>query len=1446
MAISQTQIVDYLNKKVGYGVTKTDTSTAKYPFNESIASPLLTPGQYIWQQDFDIPNVSSAPSANTVINGSTIVSVYNVSTGAAVQLAPLSESISNETWSTGITNWIPPSFGSGYQLKLYAGPSGASANAVAAYTQLPVAGSGNNDSWFFDYQSGIVNFADTNVPTAVSGNVVYAMGSVYTGALGITNFANVNIVGNITSTSGNIVLTNGTIYAPNHVASANVTAANVVATTGLYGTGVLSSLTVNGVTQIFNATQASSTTTGALQVAGGISTQANLFVGGNARIYGNLEVDGTLTYLNTTTTQISGTEIVAGVISANSGTASSSTTTGALQVLGGAGITGAIYAGSVQNTPIGSTTASTGAFTTLTSTGTVTASGNIVAAAVTPSTTNTTGALVVPNGGIGATGNLNVGVGGGTNVHQILGNVVIGYGNGVSGALTTLEVNNNNATPMNSTSVVHVWGAVGNSSKITNDTTTATTSQGSMFIARTASGTASAPTGVSSGQTLGAFIARGYGSTGFNIVNPAASAGMVVQAAQSFTDSNQGSQLYLNVIPLNTSTAITGMWIDTTGNVVIPATTTSTTTATGALVVAGGAGIAGNATIGANLVVGSGALIGGDLIPSANVAYSLGNPTNQWKSLWVSGNTINIGGVAISANITNGLSVNNAINATVIGNLAPASATFTSVAAQTETVGGLQAVAIGNVTPGTGAFTTLTSTSTVTASGNIVAASGTATTSTSTGALVVLGGVGVSGAINSNGIYSTNGTLNNVVIGNVTPNTGAFTGLTASGNAIVSGNIVAASGTPLSVVAQSLTQGALLVPGTGGAAIGGSVNIGGTTQTGVNSTNYLGFFGSTTGSYPVIRAQGGDSTVGLVVGSGGTGSIAFNSGTNTTVGTGTNFAVLSGATSGSSNYLTVSGTASGSNPTLGINGTDTNVGILITPKGTGNVVITSTTTSTSTTTGALVVQGGVATQGNLNVGGIIYGGTTQSTIALTNPLAVLTGNYNNYTQIQIQNTNTGGASVSADFIATAPNGTDSTNYIDMGINGNNYSVSSWTISGANDGYVYIDGGNLTLGTDTIGKTVAIHVGGLFANNIVATFNANNVQPTSSTTGTMVITGGAGFSGNINVGNAAVFNSAQNAGQDFIVKGKNDNTLIWARPNNSYDSVIIGNSATASTAVVGAKLNINTTDSIIIPVGSSAQRPGTGVAGMVRYNTTSNSLEYYNGSTSNWASTSNLFTTIVEQQFNGDGVTTAFTLSQTATTASCIVSINGILQIGGASYAYTVSGTTLTFSQAPLSTDVIDVRLLTTTATVTAISTNSGYTEVLAVDNVGIQYYTDIGNTATLQYVMLPNGGIANFNPNVTISSAGTATTVDSFYANTYSSAEYTVTSTISGPYKEISKILVVSDGTGAYITELGAVNTAGNILVNWTASMSGNIVLLQGNATNASTVVRLNKYYQAI
>jgi hypothetical protein len=118
--------------------------------------------------------------------------------------------------------------------------------------------------------------------------------------------------------------------------------------------------------------------------------------------------------------------------------------------------------------------------------------------------------------------------------------------------------------------------------------------------------------------------------------------------------------------------------------------------------------------------------------------------------------------------------------------------------------------------------------------------------------------------------------------------------------------------------------------------------------------------------------------------------------------------------------------------------------------------------------------------------------------------------------------------------------------------------------------------------------------------------------------------------------------------------------------------------------------------------------------MVRFNTTQNNLEIYDNNA--WTPVgSTEFTVISDQQFAGDGATVAFTLSSTQTTNSCIVSINGVVQIP--TLAYAVAGTNptcvLTFTEAPASGDVIDVRQITTTVTVMQIDNVSGNAIVAA-------------------------------------------------------------------------------------------------------------------------------------
>jgi hypothetical protein len=178
MAVSDTQKVDYLWKKLGYGATKTDTNALKKAPNEAIASPLLLRGDKVWKNASSIPASIPGSSAG-------VVTVYT--TAAPQECTQDITSTANRTWKTTLTDWISPEIGSTYQVKVYIHTASDAGNAAASGTQVFATGSGNDDEWFFDYQSGVLHFVGSNLPNGVSftGKSVYISGARYTGDFGV-------------------------------------------------------------------------------------------------------------------------------------------------------------------------------------------------------------------------------------------------------------------------------------------------------------------------------------------------------------------------------------------------------------------------------------------------------------------------------------------------------------------------------------------------------------------------------------------------------------------------------------------------------------------------------------------------------------------------------------------------------------------------------------------------------------------------------------------------------------------------------------------------------------------------------------------------------------------------------------------------------------------------------------------------------------------------------------------------------------------------------------------------------------------------------------------------------------------------------------------------------------------------------------------------------------
>jgi hypothetical protein len=203
MALADSTKVDFLWKKLGFGVAKTAPPANKEAFNESIPSPLLMRGDKVWQSSGSIPGVK--PSAT-----SAIVQIYQDAAGGSNTIETTEDLTApdNQTWKTNITDWIPTEFGSTYLVKIYVDNTGA-ANPQSTGTQLFQAGSGNEDGWFFDYQAGLLNFNGDNIPsqigTGVTGKSIYVVGARYVGPFGVGGG----------STIGNLTVTDTTVSTSN-------------------------------------------------------------------------------------------------------------------------------------------------------------------------------------------------------------------------------------------------------------------------------------------------------------------------------------------------------------------------------------------------------------------------------------------------------------------------------------------------------------------------------------------------------------------------------------------------------------------------------------------------------------------------------------------------------------------------------------------------------------------------------------------------------------------------------------------------------------------------------------------------------------------------------------------------------------------------------------------------------------------------------------------------------------------------------------------------------------------------------------------------------------------------------------------------------------------------------------------------------------------------------
>jgi len=378
--------------------------------------------------------------------------------------------------------------------------------------------------------------------------------------------------------------------------------------------------------------------------------------------------------------------------------------------------------------------------------------------------------------------------------------------------------------------------------------------------------------------------------------------------------------------------------------------------------------------------------------------------------------------------------------------------------------------------------------------------------------------------------------------------------------------------------------------------------------------------------------------------------------------------------------------------------------------GSGDITITVATQNDSVDLGTHTTGNYVATIADAGnsaitvVNGTAEGGAVTLDIA-ANAVALGTQTTGNYVatiadagsgRITVANSGTENAAITLDIAANAVTmGTHTAGDYVATITGGAGIASTGATSGETIAHtlsVDLTDTNVFNSDGTVSTAVVLDGSGDFTANAITTTNIDGIlganTAAAATVTTLDASGLASLDGGIDVDGA------------FVVANTSGNI-------STTGTAIIG----SATSTAGATLKVDSTDSMMIPVGTTGERP-TGAAGMFRFNSTVGGLEYYDGSA--WDSVSSDFTLASSQTFNGDDSTTAFTLSSLTgadsyTVAGVLVMLNGVVQ--EPTTVYGISGTTLTFTTAPATGDLIEVRKFTTTTTVVAIADSDGDTQV---------------------------------------------------------------------------------------------------------------------------------------